>query len=218
MKSLDQIAIEKGTDKSSKGHSYTQYYEFVFDHIRFRPLNVLEIGIDSGASVRMWRDFFPHSEVHGIDLREGYDYLHDLGIHTHVVDHSNPIQLISFGLQYDKYFDIIVEDGSHQSEDSVMTFELLFEYLKPGGFYCIEDMLCDYDPRWNKGRSTLERVKKMISEVNMSGNISHDNLCSNKSEQVKKYSGSYFDLNIEYVFQSCGLCIIKKLPDATYAS
>lgn len=72
-------------------------------------------------------------------------------------------------------------------------------------------MLCDYDSRWNKGFSSIERVKQMVSEVNMSGNIPNDNLCSNKIEQIKKYSGSYFDNNIEFVFVSCGLCIIKKI-------
>jgi hypothetical protein len=211
MRTLDEIAIECGTDKSSRGHSYCQYYDIFFDQLRYKSINLLEIGIDKGDSLRMWHKYFPHSEIHGIDLRGDYEYLHELGIKTHIVDHSNRGELIVFGEQYDQHFDIIIEDGSHMSEDSVLTFETLFRYLKPGGNYVIEDMLCDYDSRWNSGRSSIERVKRMVSEVNMSDGISHDNLCSNKKEAVKKYGGTYFDLKIESIFVSCGLCIIKKM-------
>lgn len=209
MKSLDQIALECGTDKSSKGHNYAPYYELFFDPLMYKPINLLEIGIDKGDSVRMWQEYFPHSEIHGIDIRGDYGYLQ--GIKTHVVDHSKKEELLSFGLQYDQYFDIIIEDGSHMSEDSINTFQTLFPYLKPGGWYAIEDLLCDYDGRWNKGISSIDRIKQMVGEVQMNGNIPNSNICANKIEAVKKYAGTYFEKSIEFIFVSCGLCIIKKI-------
>ena len=142
MKSLDVIAQNKGTDKSSHGHSYCQYYDMMFDSIRYKPINLFEIGVDKGDSLLMWKEYFPHGEIHGADIREGYEYLHELGIKTHVVDHSSKGELILFGEQYNNHFDIIIEDGSHMSMDSILTFEILFKYLKPGGFYCYEDALC----------------------------------------------------------------------------
>lgn len=211
MKSLDALGQLFGTDKSSKGHSYLQYYEMFFDPLRFRPINLLEIGIDKGDSVRMWKSYFPHSEIHGIDIRGDYDYLEREGIKTHIVDQSKAEQLIIFGAAFDQYFDIIIDDGSHQSTDQIITFDTLFPYLKSGGFYCVEDLLCDYDERWHHGIGSIQRFKQLISDVHMNGKIPNDNICANKKEAVKKYNGNYLELNVEYVFTSCGLCIIKKI-------
>jgi len=215
--SLDELAIMYGTDKSSAGHSYCKFYEMFFGSLRLEMPNVLEIGIDKGDSLKMWASYFQAGMIHGIDIREDYEYLskwakeYNSYIKTHKVDHSNRSDLVLFGDRFDQYFDIIIEDGSHMSADSILTFETLFPHLKPGGFYCIEDMLCDYDGRWNKGVSSLDRVRQMVGEVNMNGLISNDAICANKLEAIKKYSGTYFENNIEFIFVSTGLCIIKKI-------
>ena len=212
MRTLDAIAMEMGTDKSSNGHSYCQYYDMIFDPLRFKQNNLLEIGIDKGDSLRMWKEYLPHSIIHGIDIRGSYEYLEELGgIKTHIVDQSNKGELIVFAEQHLNYFNIIIDDGSHQSADMVLTLETLFPYLKSGGYYIIEDLLCDYDSRWNKGVSIIERIKQMISEVNMGGKIPNDHICANKKEAVKKYDAGYFEKNIEWTFNACGTTIIKKL-------
>lgn len=211
MKSLDQIALENGTDKSSNGHAYCQYYDLLFDAMRYKPINLLEIGIDTGASLKTWKEYFPHGEIHGIDIRGDYEYLNKIGIRTHIVDQSKIGELILFREQYPDYFDIICDDGSHVSDDMILTFETLFPMLKSGGLYAIEDLLCDYDSRWNKGVSVFDRIRKMVGEVNMNGAIPNSHLCANKKEAVKKYDAGYFEKNIEWVFNSCGLVIIKKI-------
>jgi Methyltransferase domain len=211
MRTLDAIGILHGTDKSSKGHSYLQYYEIFFDQFRFKEINILEIGVDKGDSVRMWREYFSHGEIHGIDIRGDYEYLNQEGIITHIVDQSNKGALEVFGTSFDQYFDIIIDDGSHQSRDQILTFDTLFPNLKSGGFYVCEDLLCDYDSRWNEGASSIEWFSALAGNVHMNGEIPNSNICANKKEAVKKYGGSYLDLNIEYVFTSCGLCIIKKI-------
>lgn len=215
MGALDELALRYGTDKASSGHNYCKYYEMFFEPMRRQMINLLEIGIDKGDSIKMWSDYFRMAQIHGIDIRGDYEYLRKEAVgymvKTHTVDHSNKADLIMFGESHDKYFDIIIEDGSHQSADSILTFETLFPYLKSGGFYCIEDMLCDYDNRWNKGASSLNRVKQMVGEVNMNGLVSNDAICANKIEAVKKYSGTYFENNIEFIFVSMGLCVIKKI-------
>lgn len=211
MTELCVLAKKYLTDKGPQGHNYTPYYSMFFEKEKYASLKILEIGIDEGSSLRAWKDYFRNSEIHGIDIRGNYEYLNDEGIITHIVDHSNKGDLIVFGEQYPEYFDIIIEDGSHMSEDSILTFETLFPYLKSGGYFCVEDLLCDYDSRWNKGRSSIEYFKGSISNVNMNGNIPNSHICANKQEAVKKYPGSYLDLNIEWIFNSCGLVIIKKL-------
>jgi hypothetical protein len=212
MTSLDQIAIECGTDKSSKGHNYCQYYEMFFSSIRELPNNLLEIGVDKGDSIKMWQQYFPITRIYGIDLRGDYEYLLDSRTSTHIVDQSNRGELIIFARQFpDEHFNIIIDDGSHQSEDQILTFETLFPYLQSGGYYIIEDLLCVYDARWNSGRNVIERIMQMVGEVNMNGKIPNDHICANKKEAVKKYKADYFEKNIEWTFNACGMTVIKKL-------
>lgn len=52
---LDELAISFGTDKSSRTHHFTKHYEVYFEPLRNFPLKILEIGVQSGASLRMWR-------------------------------------------------------------------------------------------------------------------------------------------------------------------
>jgi len=212
MKSLDIIGMNKGTDKSSKGHNYLCYYEMFFDAVRYKPVTLLEIGVDKGDSLLTWHEYFPHSEIHGIDIRDGYEYLHELGIKTHVVDQSSKVDLVLFGEQYNDYFTIIICDGSHMAEDDILTFETLFPYLKSGGFYVIEDTLCSHDKtRWGKNANVYDRIRQMVGEVSMNGKMSNSNICANKKVEAKKYELDYFEANIEWVFCSAGTTIIKKI-------
>ncbi len=212
MKTLDQLAIECGTDKSSNGHSYANYYDLIFSPIRYHPVNLLEIGIDKGDSLRMWHKYFQHGEIHGIDIRGGYEYLHEFYIKTHIVDQSKRGELIVFAEQYPNYFDIILCDGSHEAEDDILTFETLFPYLKSGGFYVLEDTLCSQDKtRWGKNADVYDRIRQMVGEVSMNGKMSNDHICANKMNEAKKYDLNYFEANIEWFFCSAGTTIIKKI-------
>lgn len=213
MRTLDEIAIECGTDKSSKGHNYCQYYDMFFSNMREWPNNLLEIGIDKGDSIKMWQEYFPITAIHGIDIRGDYEYLYDGRTLTHIVDQSNKGELILFAEQYPNYFNIVIDDGSHQSADMVLTFETLFPYLRSGGYYIIEDLLCNYDERWRAiGEfGIIDRIKNMVDEVNMDGAIPNSHICANKQEAVKKYDAGYFHKNIEWTFNACGTTIIKKI-------
>ena len=67
---LDQIALSLGTDKSSKLHNYTEKYDFYFSKMRDEKLKVLEIGIQNGFSLKMWKQYFQNSEIFGIDTAD----------------------------------------------------------------------------------------------------------------------------------------------------
>jgi len=209
---LDEIAKKYGTDKSSNGHNYCQYYDMLFAHMRELPNNLLEIGIDKGDSIKMWQEYFPITAIHGIDIREGYEYLHDGRTLTHVIDQSNKGELVIFAEQYNDYFTHIICDGSHVAEDDILTFETLFPYLRSGGYYAFEDTLCSHDKtRWGKNADVYDRIRQTIGEVSMNGKMSNSHICANKKVEAKKYDLNYFEANIEWVFCSAGLTIIKKL-------
>lgn len=140
---LDQLAIKYGSDKSSQGHNYCPFYE---QHLPKTPKRILEIGVKEGASLAMWAEHFPDAEVHGLDLfsekptsdvddfllKNGIDVNH---IHLHQGNQCD-WRVLEELRKYD--FDVIIDDGSHNSRDQMMAFFGLFN----GKHYFIEDLHC----------------------------------------------------------------------------
>src|SRR5579862_9147713 len=71
---LDRLAILHGSDKRDRP-LYTYRYQQHFAPLRREKLNILEIGVGGykdpkagGNSLRMWKDYFPNSQIHGLDM------------------------------------------------------------------------------------------------------------------------------------------------------
>jgi len=163
------------TDKAM-AHSYTPIYQQHFQRLQYRPITLLEIGVGGdesptwgGGSLRMWRDFFPHGQIHGVDILE--KRVDETRIHIHRGDQSDRVFLRDLARQHGP-FDIIIDDGSHINAHIRTTFEVLFvEHLKPGGTYVIEDMATAYIPEYGGGepgcpKTSVELVKDLIDDVN----------------------------------------------------
>jgi hypothetical protein len=136
---LTALADNWGTDKGTRGHRYTGVYELFFQPIRQEATKVLEIGVLKGASLRMWRDYFPRAVIHGIDI-EDTSALNSDTIKTYIADQANRKQLQAFIDAAGSNFDIIVDDGGHSMEQQQVSFGYLFRHVKPGGYYVIEDV------------------------------------------------------------------------------
>jgi hypothetical protein len=163
------------TDKAGL-HRYTQHYQRHLQHLRRRPVRVLEIGIggDSptwgGASLRMWRDYFPRGEIHGLDINE--KRIKEPRIHIHRGDQSDAEFMGNLGREYGP-FDVIIDDGSHVNAHIRASFAALFrDYLQPEGVYVIEDLATAYDATYGGGApgspgTSVELVKDLIDDVNL---------------------------------------------------
>ena len=71
---LDEIGRIYETDKII-GHYYTQHYDSHFKKMRYKKINLLEIGVggyknpkSGGDSLRMWKTYFPFAQIFGIDI------------------------------------------------------------------------------------------------------------------------------------------------------
>ena len=67
---LAELAELHGTDKRAEVHDYVRTYDRHLGPLRHRVRTVLELGVHAGASLRVWRDWMPRAEVHGLDLRK----------------------------------------------------------------------------------------------------------------------------------------------------
>lgn len=209
MRDLDQMAIEYGTDKSSKHHNFAVIYDRYFQPWRDSDIVLLELGIGGyhyadrgGESLRMWHEYFRKGTVVGIDV--------------HYKDHINLPDLYIFkGSQDDKNFlyevigkvgipDIIIDDASHINSLTIRTFEILFPILKAGGTYVIEDCHTSYwrenfngDPNPEAHGTVMQFAKSLCDQLNY-------------QTLLPQYKNKYAAM-IEYVHFYKEVIVIKKL-------
>jgi hypothetical protein len=104
-------------------------------------INFLEIGIDQGSSLKVWRDYFTNAKIYGIDL-----FIHDnmksrTDITCGIADQSKEEELKELINNWgNPNFDIIIDDGGHSVKQMRVSIETLWKSLKSGGYYIIEDL------------------------------------------------------------------------------
>jgi hypothetical protein len=124
-----------------KWEHYYEIYDRHFSRFRNKPgLNVLEIGIYSGGSLGMWRDYFgPQCTIYGIDIEESCKVYESNNVKVFIGDQADR----NFWKQFKKEapaIDIVIDDGGHQPTQMMVSFEELFPQLNPGGIYLCEDI------------------------------------------------------------------------------
>ena len=174
MRTLTQIGRETGTDKIGP-HTYLPIYEQYFDHLRHKPIRLLEIGYGGwsskngynepnlgGESALMFATYFDHpdSEIIIIDIQ-----------HKNIPKNA-PFKYFQ-GSQSDADFirqftdiNILIDDGSHRSEDQITTFETMFPLMPDGGIYVIEDTQTSSWPELSPGRKATDYFKERTDRLN----------------------------------------------------
>lgn len=136
--SLDLIGIRLGTDKSRLRQDYLRHYQRMMAEFRDRPITLLEIGIDQGASLRTWEIYFPKASIVGVDIEPATRRFARKNVTVEIGSQFDAEFLAGLAQRYTP--DIIIDDGSHIAEHQVFSFERLFHGLKPGGLYVVEDI------------------------------------------------------------------------------
>lgn len=124
-------------------HSYIEVYEQILAPYRHTAKNILEIGLMSGESLRMWSDYFAGT-VYGIDcdikpingladltqtIKDGYNVL--------IGDAANPFFIEDCFKEIK--FDVVIEDANHDIDQQRNIYKALKPYMNRGGIYIIED-------------------------------------------------------------------------------
>lgn len=149
MSPLCELALKYGTNKVDMG--YTPFY---YELLKDKPIKrVLEVGIGGpglsggpslhGASLYMWRDFFPQAQIVGFDVQEDLLFAAER-ITSYKADVYSTESLITAALKAGGYFDLIVDDAVHLPIPQLATAVTLLPYLTKNGIYIIEDVAnCD---------------------------------------------------------------------------
>jgi hypothetical protein len=187
MEELDRIAKKYGTDKSSDIHNYCEKYEKYIKFKREEKLNILEIGVSEGKSVKMWSEYFPNSNIVGLDILPECKKYEKNNIKIMIGSQDDDLVLKKIVDTYGS-FDIIIDDGSHLQHHMLYSFNYLIDYLKEGGQYILEDTCCSYwgshGGGFKKDGTSIEYFKNMVDDVNFRGILQKDNLPTNRREDT----------------------------------
>jgi hypothetical protein len=116
-------------------HNYCDFYESMLAPMRLSAKRVLEIGVWHGASLKMWRDYFPNAHIYGMDVEDCKQYDEER-VTTLVGDQAKREHLRGLPT----HLDLIVDDGGHSMEQQQVSLAALFPHVKPGGYYILEDL------------------------------------------------------------------------------
>lgn len=201
---LAELCDKYGTDKGSNleykkddtwpSHTYTDYYHKVFSKNRQVYRSIFECGIGTnnsdikgyfklegtpGASLRVWRDYFPNAVIYGADI-DPRCLVQEDRISSNVLDQTNPESIRNYFESIDcAGFDLMIDDGLHEFYAGKILFENAFQYLKTGGMYIIEDVVLEDLESYRQYFSGSENLVHFISmQRDRSGlkSIAHNSL------------------------------------------
>lgn len=166
-----RVMTKHGSDKGQGWHNYTTIYSVLFKELRDRRLRILELGLGTnnplfafnmgtdarpGASLRGWRELFPHASVFGADIDRAILFKEDR-IETFYCDQTSIAAIRGLWSQtaLQGGMDIIIDDGLHTFEANSLFLDQSLGQLSPGGIYVIEDIFRETIVAWRSRLMTL---------------------------------------------------------------
>lgn len=139
-KTLTEIGRKHNTDKATY-HLFTDFYEQEFNKRNFVPKRILEIGIKDGASLRMWKEFFPEADVVGVDITlpkkqtpNGVSWIQGNAYSKDVLDY------LEDDCRRNGKFDLVIDDGSHIWSHQIFFLENYQKFVSQNGAMILEDL------------------------------------------------------------------------------
>jgi methylase of polypeptide subunit release factors len=161
-------------------------YSLLFGNIRYKVKNVFECGLGSaderivsnmsatgspGASLRIWKDYFPNALIWGADIDKKALFEEDR-IKTGFIDQLSPTLIKEFFQKVGgQKFDIIIDDGLHTYEAGLTLFENAIDNLASDGIYIIEDIS---NEAMEKFSDYFHKTKFVVDYIAMNAVIDRD--------------------------------------------
>lgn len=161
---FSELVAKHGSDKEQskstslhpwRHHTYGNVYELLFAHCRNNIFNVFECGIGSinseinsnmgangvpGGSLRIWRDYFPNSQIFGADI-DPLALFEETRIKTFQLDQTDEKSIAKLWAKLgDIKFDLMIDDGLHLPEAGITMLKNSIHKLNVDGIYVIEDV------------------------------------------------------------------------------
>jgi hypothetical protein len=142
---IDNLRTDKATN-----HSYLQVYEKLFNSKKNCAKNILEIGIQYGGSIKLWKDYFINAHIYALDIMDINNICNELKSDPNIflftsIDAYDKEIINNIFLDKDIKFDIMIDDGPHTLDSMIYFIKLYLPLLDEIGIFIIEDIS---DIRW----------------------------------------------------------------------
>lgn len=156
-----KTVFEQHTDRHcGKWSHYFDVYDRYLQSYIGKEFTLLEIGVAHGGSLQIWKRYFGDKvKIVGIDIGQSTMF--------------NEPQIQTFcGSQSDTAFletvikqvgipDVVIDDGSHQPQDVLTSFNFLFPKMTQG-LYVVEDTHVAY---WNGNHNYVTQFSQLVHDV-----------------------------------------------------
>ena len=168
MKTFQQLFDEHTGESILKWSNYGPIYDRHFADFRDQAINILEIGVLKGGSMRLWAKYFPHANIFGIDIDEECQQYESDRTKIFIGDQGDVSFLRNVKAKIPR-IDIIIDDGSHRAKDQKITFEEMYYHLRMPGVYLIEDIEMNYwkNKDLNSPDNFMTHMKNKIDDINV---------------------------------------------------
>lgn len=155
-------------DKGGAIHTYLETYDKLFKPFQ-NGCTFMEIGLALGKSIELFDEYFENSKIYGVDLSIVFTPLdYKNAVKLIATDGTKPEMLNHFN--GDK-FDLVIDDGSHMTQDQIDTFNIIKPHMNKGGVYVIEDILA-----LDQSRNLFTSLHDNCEIIDMRSNGRFDNV------------------------------------------
>jgi hypothetical protein len=152
----------------AKWENYLECYEKHLNRYKNTDFVLLEIGVNHGGSLQMWRNYFGNRcKIYGIDIDPNCKKmeLDDGSFQILIGDQSDRNFLKEVKNKIPK-IDVVIDDGGHFMSHQINSYEELFHHVSDEGIYIIEDLHTSYWSEFGGGyknpNSFIEYSKNFI--------------------------------------------------------
>ncbi|MBK9538639.1 MAG: class I SAM-dependent methyltransferase [Flavobacteriales bacterium] len=145
-------------------------YDRHFARYRGKEVVILEIGVFQGGSLQMWKNYFgDKARIYGIDINPRCKELEEDRIKIFTGSQSDRAFLRKVKSELPP-IDILIDDGGHTMRQQIVSFEELYDAVKPDGVYLCEDLHTSYWLQYGGGDrrpgTFIEYSKRLIDKLN----------------------------------------------------
>jgi cephalosporin hydroxylase len=146
-----------------KWEHYFEIYDRYLQSFRGRDIVIVEIGIYSGGSLEMWRDYFGDKcRIVGVDIEPACKSYESDSVRVFIGDQADREFWRRFQEEVGPV-DIVIDDGGHTPQQQIVTLEEMLPYLNPGGVYIAEDIHGEF----NGFTSYLQGLEQQLSAAGL---------------------------------------------------
>jgi hypothetical protein len=134
---LNDYSYTHGTDKDTVHCYVSSFYEEAFAKYKNLKINMLEIGIFKGASLKLWSEYFDEANILGVDiLDQVLPQFRELKNVDLMFDNAYSQTF----LNDDRKFNILIDDGPHTLESQLIFLNKYLPKMDKDSILIIEDV------------------------------------------------------------------------------